>query len=56
MIRSTAVSSAVLIPACRSEEKALEAIENITFELEAAAGAIRHNKNTKIKGQVRHLL
>eukprot|EP00752_Nemacystus_decipiens_P016384 g14646.t1 len=41
-----------VIMACRSEEKALAAIENITFELEAAAGAIRHNTNTEIKGQM----
>lgn len=43
------------VPACRSEEKALAAIENITFELEAAASAIRHNTNTEIKGQVRYM-
>ena len=43
------------VPACRSEEKALAAIENITFELEAAASAIRHNTNTEIKGQVRDM-
>lgn len=42
-----------LLSACRSEEKAVKAIENITFELEAAAKAIRHNKDTGIKGKVR---
>eukprot|EP00903_Cladosiphon_okamuranus_P009260 g8836.t1 len=41
-----------VIMACRSEEKAAAAIENITFELEAAAAAIRHNTNTEIKGQM----
>ncbi|CAM9418498.1 unnamed protein product [Ectocarpus fasciculatus] len=41
-----------VIMACRSEEKALKAIENITFELEAAAKAIRHNADTGIKGKM----
>ncbi|CAN0278930.1 unnamed protein product [Ectocarpus sp. 12 AP-2014] len=41
-----------VIMACRSEEKARKAIENITFELEAAAKAIRHNTDTGIKGKL----
>ncbi|CAB1096438.1 unnamed protein product [Ectocarpus sp. CCAP 1310/34] len=40
------------VGACRSEEKARKAIENITFELEAAAKAIRHNTDTGIKGKL----
>lgn len=40
------------LQACRSEEKAREAIENITFQLEAASKAIRHNQNIRVKGQV----
>ncbi|CAM9550304.1 unnamed protein product [Ectocarpus sp. 6 AP-2014] len=41
-----------VIMACRSEEKARKAIEDITFELEAAAKAIRHNTDTGIKGKL----
>lgn len=38
--------------ACRSEEKAAEAIATITHALEAVAAAIRHNTAPGVKGKV----
>ena len=42
--------------ACRSEEKAKGAIDRITEELEAVAGAIRNNTAPAVRGKVRLLI
>lgn len=41
-----------VIMACRSEEKAREAMSNITYALEAQAAAIRGNTTTAVRGKM----